>query len=923
MRKSYKLNDTKNVKKLKQSNKKLNIEIFEIIPNISIVIVKLRMNKAQKNLLGNYIYLIENNSHYSVDVKFDFNESLSIQFNDLITNKIIRDTIEPFTISPNYIKGDSQEYNSKSKVADLLYLNNYYVKCKIQLEIKFPTANFQYAILEKNESHNSYCNDSKLELINKYFKMFDFSFTLKNNYNYIKETLYKYNITGYVDFEFYPYNFQEMYISTNPYNPYYNSVTEIGVNELKDYLKIVIHWRPLNEIILFKKNNNILELEINPGDITYKFRCNYNYISVISHLAEYPNLIRRLLTPDSFVNNFNIYSVKLYLNGTLKDVVVDGLIPCFTNLQPLYTYSNSGKYTWAILIEKALAKVFKSYDKIRNKSVKLLYKMLTGYSLITLNLKSLDENKEVLYNKLENLFYQKYLISVSHNPEFDTNILNKEDYEVLCKLFDNKFSYPLLYLYKHNNMKLFAIRNILTDHGLNLYKTNLEYYAEINNIMSDTNKANLCSIIKNLSEKSTILLTDKEFFSYFNHYNILPIKNLSDLIIRGRFTRVLDINDADYECFISAFYYLIEVNEIMLLDINLHLKDEEFFQSRYDSLKGGFDLSIVILQCRKNDNYEIQYAHFFETGDNLSCVISLTPGRYILIPRTTGVNLKKHKDANKHVINFFTDDKKTELNIELLEYIFEDIFLINDVYAKNYLNFNQLKSIFKKLSPCKIDDLELGLFNTIIKNNCIGCNGITYKAFREIMIDILQQQSEQVLKEVLLNFGYDKNMYPFLNKFYYLKIGCAKQVNIITKSNLETNYDQIVNNLMLKHKADSEKLKFHSECTSISIKQNNIYIEGVKNHNKKEDKLVTLDFSLSNGSWVSLGLNVITKLVPAGESVFFCYLVNVEKETNREFRRCVNIEIANVTQNDYNTNNLGKIVDDKGVKFDKLDLSNL
>lgn len=48
-----------------------------------------------------------------------------------------------------------------------------------------------------------------------------------------------------------------------------------------------------------------------------------------------------------------------------QDIIIDDYIPCFPLGQPIFG-KNNGKEIWALLIEKAMAKMFGGYQRLEN-----------------------------------------------------------------------------------------------------------------------------------------------------------------------------------------------------------------------------------------------------------------------------------------------------------------------------------------------------------------------------------------------------------------------------------------------------------------------------------------------------------------------------------------------------------------------------
>lgn len=85
-------------------------------------------------------------------------------------------------------------------------------------------------------------------------------------------------------------------------------------------------------------------------------------MSAISAIVErYPELVYRLFVLDK--NPSHLYGIRLFINGVWKTIIVDACFPIDKRgiLCAAQPYKNQ---IWVLLLEKAWAKVFGSYDNI-------------------------------------------------------------------------------------------------------------------------------------------------------------------------------------------------------------------------------------------------------------------------------------------------------------------------------------------------------------------------------------------------------------------------------------------------------------------------------------------------------------------------------------------------------------------------------
>lgn len=99
------------------------------------------------------------------------------------------------------------------------------------------------------------------------------------------------------------------------------------------------------------------------------------FLCALSALAERPNLILRLFHSKEY-NDCGFYAVWLNFFGEWTLYTIDDIFPCFKN-QPAFSKSN-GDELWVILLEKAYAKAYGSYEIIEGGNPSTALKDLTG-----------------------------------------------------------------------------------------------------------------------------------------------------------------------------------------------------------------------------------------------------------------------------------------------------------------------------------------------------------------------------------------------------------------------------------------------------------------------------------------------------------------------------------------------------------------
>ena len=298
---------------------------------------------------------------------------------------------------------------------------------------------------------------------------------------------------------------------------------------------ILFHYRPIES--LNPGSNIILNNEyINPYDIKSGLVKNINIISVFSHLAEYPKLLQKIFE-DNKLNDIGIYTVKLFFQGSWTKIYLDKFIPCFPLDFPIYTYSPLS--LWPSLLEKALAKLFRSYDNLSKITYFELYQILTGFPIYHFK-KIYKERENANKLNLYERFQSKDLSNITQNYRYivNSNLAYNKASEVISK--EDIINYYIKYNNKDNQSD-FVIKLNLTEQKNNINESTMNNIFDINSNFGDNNpyllgfyttESYLQSLVENHGfpiEKEKIKLIDKKLFAVkeanMKYLNIKSIYN--------------------------------------------------------------------------------------------------------------------------------------------------------------------------------------------------------------------------------------------------------------------------------------------------------------------------------------------------------------------------------------------------------------
>ena len=119
----------------------------------------------------------------------------------------------------------------------------------------------------------------------------------------------------------------------------------------------------------------------------------------MASLAEKPDRVKAIFLTKE-VNSAGCYALKFYINGECKTIVVDDYFPYCTHKEDwAFSRSNNEKEIWVLLLEKAWAKMFGSYQRIEAGTTGEALPALTGAPSDFIYHAEF-ENKETIWKKI-------------------------------------------------------------------------------------------------------------------------------------------------------------------------------------------------------------------------------------------------------------------------------------------------------------------------------------------------------------------------------------------------------------------------------------------------------------------------------------------------------------------------------------------
>lgn len=166
------------------------------------------------------------------------------------------------------------------------------------------------------------------------------------------------------------------------------------------------------------KDPQLFHGKIEPSDIKQGYLGDCYFLAGLAAIAERPDRIFNLfLTQD--LNQQRYFSVKMLYKGKWMTVDMDQYIP-WMGSQPAFSRANQDEL-WVILLEKAWAKLYTSYQRIQAGYPEETLHDLTGAPIRQIALKNASFNKEAEWQYLVEASVKQYSMVASSNPGSDTN----------------------------------------------------------------------------------------------------------------------------------------------------------------------------------------------------------------------------------------------------------------------------------------------------------------------------------------------------------------------------------------------------------------------------------------------------------------------------------------------------------------------
>ena len=657
---------------------------------------------SKKNQISHKNNEIKNNN-----IRNNVNEKSNVSgnLNQLSTRRILTNQFDAY--NPNNI---SIKLDIKLKVGNFLTDHNNTPKM-----IKYIFAN----ILRKSSPIQNY-NLILNQLITKKKKFYDNQFPPNEN------SLIK----GYNYFTVNKYNMNKVIERTSLQKKFKNLK---WIRESDETLN-----KNSNKSTIFYKNKIDTE-EIKIGEFS-----NSNFISVLSALVYFPNIIKKLfITKEK--NNQGIFSINLCKDGLLQEVLIDDFFPVEKKTNKLVFSSSKNNSLWIQILEKSYAKLNGSYNNIDIKNIEGILRDFTYAPVITL-----DNSTDDLIEQLNEAYEKNWVILASKGDTIASQ-------ELLSELGLNpNFDYPILMVYTLTSEDLRNGYPILDNSPFN--DDNYKTVIKIKNLWSKIEWIGDWSDASSFWNES---LRDKFCYKENDNCFYMDLKDFKHYFSKIKICKFM--NDYHYKSILLyqkpksytvVSFKIFEMYKETICQISLIQEDKKDIYSN----KLDFMISRIIL-CKLNYKNGINKIEYLEgkmdQKKELIIEKDLNEGEYLLYCELSNI-----ENETSYVISIYSDEEielKKENN-DLFKNILENIFT----------------SCAKKQNICIRYDND-GAPNCSKYSNSVP-EGFTYLYFENFEEDATLIEDVKYTKFEGLEL-----LKPFHGTSYHIEVGPGKTQIILIK----------------------------------------------------------------------------------------------------------------------------------------------
>lgn len=558
----------------------------------------------------------------------------------------------------------------------------------------------------------------------------------------------------------------------------------IGMTESQcaDQFESLVHWKRLREIVQKEDGDAnasfaIMSFEGPPHPIDVKLgRLDNNQcLSALAASSEVEGRLDKALFRKQDPKS-GFIKVKLFNMGVETDFILDDFFPCYPLGLPLFGCNQSNS-SWVLYLEKALAKKYHSYNNLKRLNYLNTVVDITGLptfhtSFDESGVRTLSSQKESLWQFLLQSYGQRFIIAA------DT-LAQKTDTKD-AKEISSQTGCLIVKVAEHEGVRLVNFRN---QFGV------FDWEGDWSATSPLWTEATINAFLPDLSgEDETLWMSFDDFVRFFDGVNVTKNNLKSAVGMHGLFITSMDQENPTVHHFCSQHYYEFELKEPQKLTFGIHQEDCSF--SNLHLSRPFIDLGMAVLK-RNKGSYRLAAFTDSEVKRQVFLEAVLEQGQYMLVPMSSGLNLKSRPASPFAIKSFDSSDKQLQL---LLIHIFQKL----DRDSDGLLSYEELVKFYKKVGQ-KLTEENYNVFLNIYSKKNADVErpkGFTLKHFMNHFFELIGSAEEA--GQVFSHFGLDFNNFSFRSRVFGVTVHATDSVRLIPKDALNDNVDYVCQKLILK-----------------------------------------------------------------------------------------------------------------------------
>jgi len=308
-------------------------------------------------------------------------------------------------------------------------------------------------------------------------------------------------------------------------------------------------------------------------------------------LTERPNIIKRLFGKIEEEK----YQIQLYDGGSKISLEIDSYIPCCvydSELRPKFCYSQ-GTDVWALLLEKAAAKLFKNYHNLEGGHTAEALHLLTGAPTGTW--KYQKHEGQSLWGRIDDAMKHKWLLNVEDQKHAYSiihaqQVITKDKQTRILILIRDPWGNDQL----GNPFKDWPVEWEYVEKSITHFQPTSTRWLFLEDLMANFSAITCCYYHDNYATSSQILKTNSSFTSIFT---ISAPEECVYVMVQQRFTR--HFKNRELYSYSEMSFVLIDNNTNKRIGNEIK-GDNQALTKRVTLNRGSYRIEGTVKWCKKN-----------------------------------------------------------------------------------------------------------------------------------------------------------------------------------------------------------------------------------------------------------------------------------------------------------------------------------